>query len=81
MSDHSPQFDITVAFSNPRNTFEVAAKYGHPYLRNGQIAYNELRSSERGKIAMAVMGSKIDPYYADSNLPAFWECVKEKWDQ
>jgi hypothetical protein len=26
MNDHSPQFDITVAFSNPRDTFEVTAK-------------------------------------------------------
>lgn len=26
MSDPSPQFDIVVAFSNPQDTFEVAAK-------------------------------------------------------
>jgi hypothetical protein len=74
-----PLVPVTDSFEDFKASVE--AKYSHPHLRDGQIAYNTLRRGDRFWIAMELMGSKIDPYYKDSNLPAFWECVKERWDQ
>ena len=81
-----PKPRVSIPLVPVTNSFEdfkasVEAKYGHPHLRDGQIAYNELYTA-RVDIADWVWGySGLDPFYYNSNLPAFWECVKERWDQ
>jgi len=45
-------------------------------LRPGQIAFNELYTTEPS-IANLIRGSEFDPFYDDEKLDAFYEKVAE----
>lgn len=50
----------------------------HHKQRSGQAAYNALWEA-RPDIADRVRGTKVDPFYEDRRLLAFWNFVQAEW--
>lgn len=57
----------------------VSCKPPKPGIREGQHAFN-LLVEKRADLANRLRGNAIaDPFYDDSNLPAFWRAVERLW--
>lgn len=53
---------------------------GIPYLRWGQYCVNKLHEQKPAMGCGYIAGSKMDPYFDDGKIPAFWSWVEEHWD-
>lgn len=60
------------------STFPSFAEYHEAIWRKGQFAFNKL-AQLRPDLSEQIRGSKLDPFYDDDVLPAFFEWVEANW--
>lgn len=56
----------------------AGAFLANPSWRLGQTLFNVLYDVRPG-LAGLVRGTEFDPFYTDSNLPAFLTYIEERW--
>jgi len=56
----------------------AAIKFTHGrYMRIGQCAFNALHEI-RPDLAYEIRGTRIDPFFHDANVPAFYEWLEQQ---
>ena len=54
-----------------------AKKEHYPFLRLGQITFNEMWE-KYPDVCDEIIGSKLDPFYVDERIDSFWTFVENK---